>query len=139
MRTLLKRIKNTSRAVRGYLKCGDVIIIAALLALTTLLLVLSLLPQQTARVAVVTVDGEIVVRLPLDVDTQYTISENGHINVIEVSDGKVRMLDANCPDGTCIGQGWISDGAEVIVCLPNRVAVTLEGSSDDGRIDAVAY
>jgi len=66
-----------------------------------------------------------------------TIEYGGSINVIAVEFGRIRMLSADCPDGTCVRQGWISGGALPIVCLPNRVVVTLEGGDDGSDVDAV--
>jgi len=55
-----------------------------------------------------------------------TGSTDGH-NVLEVERGRIRMLFADCPDGTCIRQGWTSGGVMPIVCLPNRVIVVFDG------------
>ena len=59
------------------------------------------------------------------------------VNVLEVENGRIRMLNANCPDGTCLRQGWKSGGITPIVCLPNRVVVTFDGTGSDADIDAV--
>ncbi len=47
-------------------------------------------------------------------------------SVIEVSGNQVRMLSSDCPDKICIHMGWISKPGQVIVCMPNRVIITLE-------------
>jgi len=56
-------------------------------------------------------------------------------NVIEVERGRIRMYKADCPDGTCVRQGWVMSAAIPIVCLPNRVVITLEGNHKG--VDAV--
>ena len=66
-----------------------------------------------------------------------TIESGGSINVIAIENGRIRMLSANCPDGICVRQGWISGGVFPIVCLPNRVVITLEGSDNGYGVDAV--
>ena len=59
-------------------------------------------------------------------------------NIIEIDTGRVRMLEADCPDGYCVHQGWISGGFMPIVCLPNRVVVVpFGGSLDNNSVDAV--
>jgi len=58
-------------------------------------------------------------------------------NIVEVDYKRVRMLEANCPDGICTRQGWVSSGLVPIVCLPNRVVVAFEGSSGNEGVDAV--
>ena len=61
----------------------------------------------------------------------------GGFNVIEVDHRRIRMLEADCPDGYCVRQGWVSSGLVPIICLPNRVVITFEGGTDDIGIDAV--
>jgi len=56
-------------------------------------------------------------------------------NVVEVERGRIRMQQSDCPDGTCVRQGWVSVGATPIVCLPHRLVITFEGDGPD--IDAV--
>lgn len=117
---------------------GDIIIISALLAIAALIFALSLLSGgDNGAQAVVSVGGERAVSLPLAEDTEYTVTAEGHTNVIRIEGGEVFMLLANCPDGYCIEQGRISKTGEMIVCLPNRVTVTIEGAEED--FDAVAY
>jgi len=59
-------------------------------------------------------------------------------NIIEIDAGRVRMLEADCPDGYCVHQSWINGGFVPIVCLPNRVVVVpFGGSLDDNSVDAV--
>lgn len=44
-------------------------------------------------------------------------------NVIQVLDGKIRVLEADCPDHTCVRTGWLRSDALPIVCLPNRLVI----------------
>jgi len=57
-----------------------------------------------------------------------TIGDEG-FNIIEVGPGRIRVLDADCKDRSCVRQGWISGGALPIVCLPNRLVIRLEDGS----------
>jgi len=43
------------------------------------------------------------------------------------------MLEALCPNLQCVHQGWISKSYQSIVCLPNKMIVTIEG--DDKVVD----
>ncbi|MDD4569375.1 MAG: NusG domain II-containing protein [Tepidanaerobacteraceae bacterium] len=62
-------------------------------------------------------------------------------NVVEIDRDKVRMFYADCPDGDCVRQGWISRPGQIIVCLPNRMVIKIE--SDDKLtqkdVDAVSF
>ena len=66
-----------------------------------------------------------------------TVETSGNKNVIAVEQGRIRMLSADCPDGSCVRQGWISGGIFPIVCLPNRVVITLEHGDNRSNVDAV--
>lgn len=59
-----------------------------------------------------------------------TITVTGPVgkSVVEVSDTGVRMLESDCPDKICVHMGWIKRAGQVIVCMPNRVIITLEES-----------
>ena len=72
------------------------------------------------------------------VEEPYTLEINGNdgLNVLEVESGRLRISKADCPDGTCIRQGWKNGGSTPIVCLPNRVVVTFDGF--ETQVDAVA-
>ena len=43
--------------------------------------------------------------------------------VEEIKDGKVNMIEADCPDHLCMKQKAITDAGGTIVCLPNKVVI----------------
>lgn len=83
----------------------------------------------------VKINGEVVQSVELTEDRK--IELNGGTNVIEIKDGKVSMIEADCPDQLCVHQKAISKNNESIICLPNRVILQIE-SRDEAEIDAVA-
>lgn len=86
----------------------------------------------------VTVDGEVVMTLPLSEDTEVSISGfDGGENLLVISDGKAEIESASCPDGVCVRHYAISRDGESIICLPNRVVVTIRGG-EKGEVDAIA-
>lgn len=82
------------------------------------------------------VDGKLRYTLPLDIDK--TIELDGTIGKakVEIKGGKVRMKEAPCDNKICIHQGWIESGA--IICLPNRVIVTVSRPGKNKEPDAVS-
>lgn len=113
------------------IKRGDIAVAAFLLTLSAAIGVIMLMCSPTPAYAVITVDGNEICRLPLDEDCIYRIGET---NTIEISDGTVRMIDADCPDKICIHTGRISDSGRAIICLPNRVVISITG--EDSSADA---
>jgi hypothetical protein len=53
---------------------------------------------------------------------------------VEVANGKIRMLEANCPEQICVKQGWIQEPGASIVCLPGKVIIHIDGKA---TVDAV--
>ena len=105
----------------------DIILIASLAVLGLVLLVVMRPSSESGSTAVVQVDGVVIARYPLSEDGIHVL--NGGLNTIEIKDGKVRMMEAHCPNHECVHQGWISRGHQSIVCLPNKLVVTIEGDS----------
>lgn len=101
---------------------------------------------ETGDVLTISVEGKEYGRYELSKEQKIAIDKGEHHNVIEIKDGKGKMIQANCPDGYCLHQyekaGGISNSNERLVCLPNRVIVTIESNSGGevkgGEVDAVA-
>lgn len=68
-------------------------------------------------------------------DQAFEIEYEGRINTVQIENGRIRMLKAECPDQTCVHMEWLDSGAMPIVCLPNHLSIEYAGSADD--IDAV--
>lgn len=74
----------------------------------------------------VSVDGQVVEQVDLSKDRTFTVSgENGGSNRIEVRDGGITVTEATCPDHVCMHTGTIRRSGETIVCLPNRLIITI--------------
>ncbi|MBP5553068.1 MAG: NusG domain II-containing protein [Spirochaetales bacterium] len=106
----------------------DIILIAVLLAAGIVLLVFSRSRGQTGSYVCVMVQNQEIARYSLAVDGVNDI--NGGTNTIEIKDGRVRMIEAICPNHLCIRQGWIRFGGQSIVCLPNKLSVIVLGTDD---------
>ena len=116
---------------------NDIFLILAVLLLAGALWGILALTKRQGGEAVVTVDGDIVAKLPLREDTAVMILPGGGFpadcdfrNTVEVSGGRVRVTEANCPDGICERTGWIEYEGESIVCLPHKLVVTVVGGAD---------
>ena len=117
------------------IKRGDAVILSALLLLCLTLFVISVIPEGKPGElrAVVRRAGEIVAELPLSRDCTYEMEE---FNIV-VSDRKAHVNAAKCPDKLCEGMGEIGQAGESVVCLPNRISVSVEGGGGNG-LDALS-
>ena len=73
----------------------------------------------------ITIDGAEYGTYSLLEEQTITIEQNGNINIIEIKDGEAYMKDASCPDQLCVDQNEISYDKESIICLPNKVVITV--------------
>ena len=114
----------------------DIIIIASLLLLSVLVLLIAQLTRSEGASAVVTVDGVTVGEYPLSRDGEYTI--NNGTNILTVKGGVAYMSYSSCPDHLCENTGKAKYVGEQIVCLPNKVTVTISGEITDDAVDFVS-
>ena len=115
----------------------DIIIIASLLLLSISVLLIAQLTRKDGAIATVTVNGEVVGEYPLSVNGVYTI--NGGTNILTVENGIAYMSYSNCPDHVCEKTGKVKYVGEQIVCLPNKVTVTVSGEiPGDSGVDFVS-
>lgn len=106
-----------------------------LLALALAAALCLLLRPRGGAVAEVRVDGVLVLTLDLSRLAEPQDIPIGAHNVLRAEPGRVRMLQADCPDGLCVNMGWTSSPGKPLVCLPNGVTVTIRGAGEeDGRL-----
>lgn len=107
-----------------------------LLAALCLWLVMGLMGKNDSsknKRVVITVDGGEYGSYSLNTDTVIYVNEH---NMVVIRDGAVWMEEADCPDRLCINQGKIKNSGQTIICLPNRVMVTIKGG--EAEYDGVA-
>ena len=109
---------------------ADIVLIVSVLLLGALSLAALFIFKKDGSYAVVEIDGERVAKYSLDEDGEYVL--NGGTNTLKIENGRAYMLMADCPDKTCVHRGQVAAVGESIVCLPNRVAIYIEGDAKDG-------
>lgn len=79
------------------------------------------------------VKGKLFKKLPLDNSSNERITVETDLgkNIIEISNGKVRISDADCRDQICIKDGSINKPGDILVCLPHKVVVQIKGENSD--------
>ena len=111
-------------------KKRDLLLLAVLLAAAALLFAgREFFAGRPAVMVSVRVDGTEIMTLDLNRNDDIVIeSGNGQTNHLIIEDGKAFLTEASCPDKLCVRQGAISETGQSIVCLPNRVIVTIVGT-----------
>ncbi|MBQ8975589.1 MAG: NusG domain II-containing protein [Oscillospiraceae bacterium] len=115
-----------------------IIIIAAVAVCCGALALVLMNTRSNSHVAEVVQDGEVIREIDLSRVTReysFTVTCDTGENVITVRPGGICVSDADCPDRVCVSQGWLTDRAAPIVCMPHRLIIRLKGSGDiDGAV-----
>lgn len=75
--------------------------------------------------------GENMQNISLETDCEIKL-ENA---TAKVENGKISIVDADCPDLVCVKTGAISKEGQSIICVPNHIVITIEGENE---IDAIS-
>jgi len=123
------------------LKKGDIFIIIAVLVVSiSYILINNTKTVNNDFIATIKHKGKIIKEIDLNkVEKPYNITvEYSYKNIIRVEKGKIRFLNSNCPNNTCVSHGWLDDNNDISVCLPNEVSITVK-SSNKKSLDGVSY
>ncbi|MDO8886135.1 NusG domain II-containing protein [Candidatus Oleimmundimicrobium sp.] len=90
---------------------------------------------------VILVSGHEVERCSINLENPKKIKVKGLIgeSLIEVAEGKVRMVCSPCPNHNCMARGWINRSGDVIICVPNEVIIKIIGDNAENKIDACSW
>lgn len=86
-------------------------------------------------------------RIDLSGDETVMVTTSLGYNVVQVADGRARVIEADCPNHDCIDQGEISAPGEKVVCLPHQLWVEIaaqdavqadSGLGTDSDVDTLA-
>lgn len=85
--------------------------------------------QASSDMVVVEVADSEYARLPLDENAKLVIrSKDGGRNTLIIRDGQAWVSEANCKNQICVHTAKKSHAGDVIVCLPHKVVVSIEGA-----------
>jgi len=113
----------------------DFILIASLLIVSLVTVGILLLTRKGGDRVVVEIAGERVAEYGLYQNGEYPL--NGGTNILVIENGEAYLSYADCPDRTCVRTGRIKYAGQSIVCLPNKVTVTVRGNTQSG-VDLVS-
>jgi len=124
-----------------WLKTGDKILIATVTVLAAVILIWNILgaspdPDVTA---VITQDGRIIKQLDLlNLNEPEYLYLTGTVSQVIVAErGRIRFLESDCPNRTCVNSGWLTRAGDRAVCVPSRVVIKIVGKNPE--MDTRAY
>ena len=113
----------------------DIIVIASILLVSLIALLIVTLNKKEGSVVVVEIDGIKVSEYSVFLNGEYSL--NGGTNILVIENGVAYLNYSSCPDHTCEKTGKIKYVGQSIICLPNKVSITIKGDTEGG-VDLVS-
>ena len=117
------------------------LIIACAVLAGVLFLIFEKCRDDNGKYVVVRDDGEIVLELCLETETEYRYKNSYGFNTIVIKNNCVYVESSDCHNEECIRQGKISKTGESIVCLPHKVVISIGAGNiktENDELDGVA-
>lgn len=109
---------------------SDLKLILIILIFSFLLLIF--MNNEKSSYAFVYYDNKEVLKIDLNINSDYSVNGfNGDV-IIEVKDNKLRVKKEESPLHICSKQGWVDKGT--IVCLPNKIVINFEKEDLDAIV-----
>lgn len=100
------------------------IILLLILLIIFITLIVRYFPIKKGEYAIVYQNGNVIDKLDLNINREYTYNIEGHINVV-VKDKKVFVISNDCPNKICVHSPPISKEGEIIVCAPKKFVLKI--------------
>ncbi len=84
------------------------------------------------------VDGRLyqtIILTDYEVDTEILIETQYGYNKLLIQNEKIRVLEADCPDKTCVKTGFTNSSSKPVICIPHRLEIVI---SDSSELDGVS-
>lgn len=116
------------------IKKADIILIVSILVFSVVLMFFQY--NKTGSIAEIYVDGKLYGTYSLDSNKTIDVVSKFGTNKVEIHNGYVYVTEATCKDKNDIRQGKINKSGQSIICLPNRLIITVKGGK---TYDALSY
>lgn len=117
---------------------NDIILICSVIVFTLIILVAITLINKTGSEVIIEQNSKQVAVLDLNKDQEYNLYNGDKIcNTVVIKNGEAYMIYTDCKDKICVNHNKISKNNESIICLPNKIIVTVTNSNNN-EVDGVA-
>ena len=109
------------------MKRGDIIFISVCaLLIGAALVFFATISAKTGRTVVIEEANEVFGTYPLSEDRVIEVTGILGVSTVVIEDGEVYMKDSPCPNKVCIDMGRKSKKGDTIICIPNRIYITIK-------------
>ena len=82
-------------------------------------------------------NNEILATYSLNQKLKKEIYNTKGVTEVIIDNGKVRFSKSPCPKKYCIHQGWINKANQIIICIPNKISISIVGGIK--KYDSINY
>jgi hypothetical protein len=125
----MRKLKYILYKVKKSLKLGDFIILIILLATAVSLIIAGLSGKNGNIVEIVSPNS--IYRYPLEEDRKVKVDGTLGEVVIEINNGRIRLLEDKSPRKIAVKMGWVDIVGLSIICLPCNVSATIINNSEE--------
>ena len=120
----------TNNSHKRFLR-NDLLLIGAILLVCAIGAVYLFCFRERGDTVTVTVDGKLYGTYALSQDICEDIATDGRegSNRLIIQNGKAYIETASCPDGICVSHRPIGSDGESIICLPNKVVISVSSEN----------
>lgn len=115
------------------MKIGDFVITGIILAAAYFVTVPFMGDADSTLTAVVMQKAQVIKTIDLSSLREPLEFEVGgkYQNTIRAEPGRIRVIEATCPDDICVHTGWLTKAGQAAACLPNELLVKVEGAGSE--------
>ena len=81
--------------------------------------------ESNKKIAEIKLNGKVIRQIDLSKDDTFVIASESGTNIVKVEDGKITIIEADCPDKVCVKTGAISNAGDVIACVPHKILILI--------------
>ena len=118
-------------SILNLLTIGDKILVIMILLGGIISLILLKSNRPPGEFVIIKVKNQIKHQIKLTDQKELTILGAMGNMQIQINNKKVRVIHSDCPEKICIKSGWINKTGELIVCVPNKVVISIYGKGND--------
>lgn len=123
--------EHTFKAILKILTPGDKILIVVFLVLAGMSLIALNRLQQPGSMVIIEVAEKVLYQVNINEPQELTVTGPIGETMIKIDEGAAQVTQSDCPEKICIKTGKIRHEGEIIVCVPNRVVIRINGKRNN--------
>lgn len=110
-------------------------IVTFLLILICSFVVILIRHNSRSNYVIIYIEDNIFAQIPLTDEGTYPIESEFGKNVIEIKNGAVRVVSADCNNQICVKDGWVDAPNTPLICAPHHLIVLIsDGENKAGEL-----